>query len=95
MVRLNFYCVCDFFLFHFGSISVVHHIHALVMNKCLKVDALLVRVEADGGGGGGDVRAVLLVDVYLPIQLWCGWQFPKSGSVAGALFRHLRCIVAY
>ncbi|XP_050386557.1 F-box protein At3g54460 [Argentina anserina] len=70
-----------------GSISVVHQIHALVANKCIKVDALLIRVESDGGGG---VRAVLLVDVYLPIELWSGWQFPKSGSVAGALFRHLR-----
>ncbi|KAM5551719.1 F-box protein [Rosa sericea] len=71
-----------------GSISVVHQLHALVMNKCIKIDALLVRVEP-AGVGGQQLRAVLLVDVYLPIELWCGWQFPKSGSIAGALFRHL------
>lgn len=73
-----------------GSISVVHQLHALVMNKCLMIDARLVRVE-DGGVGGCEVRAVLLVDVYLPIALLSGSQFPRSGSIAGALFRHLRC----
>lgn len=73
-----------------GSISVVHQLHALVMRKCLKIDALLVRVEA---GVSGQVRAVLLIDVYLPIELWSGWQFPNSRSIAGALFRHLRCPV--
>lgn len=69
-----------------GSISVVHQLHSLVMNKCLMIDARLVRVEA---GANGEVRVVLLVDVYLPIALLSGWQFPRSGSVAGALFRHL------
>jgi hypothetical protein len=38
------------------------------------------------------VRVVVLVDVYLPVQVWSGWQFPKSGSVAGAVFRHLRLV---
>ncbi|XP_004308597.1 PREDICTED: F-box protein At3g54460 [Fragaria vesca subsp. vesca] len=71
-----------------GSISVVHQLHALVMNKCVKIDAFLLRVEVEPTGDG-EVRAVLLVDVYLPIQLWSGWQFPKLGSVAGSLFRHL------
>ncbi|KAM1703202.1 hypothetical protein TB2_027981 [Malus domestica] len=69
-----------------GSISVVHQLHALVVNKCLRIDARLVRVEA---GDSGEVRAVVLVDVYLPIAMLAGWQFPRSGSVAGALFRHL------
>lgn len=78
-----------------GSISVVHQLHALVMNKCVKIDAFLLRVEVEPTGGDGEVRAVLLVDVYLPIQLWSGWQFPKSGSVAGSLFRHLRYPVCF
>lgn len=65
-----------------GSISVVHQLHALVTRKCLKIDARVVCVEVP--------RVVVLVDVYLPIQLWSGWQFPRSGSVAGAVFRHLR-----
>ncbi|XP_009361966.2 F-box protein At3g54460 isoform X1 [Pyrus x bretschneideri] len=69
-----------------GSISVVHQLHALVVNKCLMIDARLVRVEA---GVSGEVRAVVLIDVYLPIALLAGWQFPRSGSIAGALFRHL------
>lgn len=72
-----------------GSISVVHQLHALVMHRCLMVDARLVTVEA---GDGGETRALLLVDVYLPVALLSRSQFPKSGSVAGALFGHLRCI---
>ncbi|KAL6981082.1 hypothetical protein U1Q18_022713 [Sarracenia purpurea var. burkii] len=71
-----------------GSVSVVHQLHALVMHKCLKVIARVARVVA---GNLGEVRVVLLVDVYLPIALWSGWQFPKFGSTAAALFRHLSC----
>ncbi|GMN49507.1 hypothetical protein TIFTF001_018678 [Ficus carica] len=74
-----------------GSMSVVEHLHALVTNKCLRISTRLVWAEA---GVGGEVRAVLLVDVYLPIELWSGWQFPKCGSVAGSLFRHLRCEIS-
>ncbi|QCD83639.1 hypothetical protein DEO72_LG6g360 [Vigna unguiculata] len=65
-----------------GSMSVVHQLHALVTRKCTKIDARVVCVEAP--------RVVLLVDVYLPIQVWSGWQFPRSGAVAAAVFRHLR-----
>ena len=67
-----------------GSISVVRQIHALVMHKCVKIVARVVRVC-------GEARVVVLVDVYLPIELWSGWQFPRLASTAGALFRHLRC----
>ncbi|CBI40154.3 unnamed protein product, partial [Vitis vinifera] len=67
-----------------GSISVVRQIHALVVHKCVKIVARVVRVC-------GEARAVVLVDVYLPIELWSGWQFPRSASTAGALFRHLSC----
>lgn len=73
-----------------GSISVVEQLYALVSNKCVKIVARLVWAEAEAKACGGLGRAVLLVDVYLPIELWSGWQFPKCGSVAGALFRHLR-----
>lgn len=72
-----------------GSVSVVNQIHALVSRKCLKIDAQVVSVEIGASGGA---RAVVLVDVYLPVALWSGWQFPKSGSTAGALFRHLRFV---
>ncbi|XVE86168.1 hypothetical protein DITRI_Ditri18aG0014200 [Diplodiscus trichospermus] len=70
-----------------GSISVVHQIHALVNRKCVKIDARILRVEESGG----EARAVVLVDVFLPVELWSGWQFPRSGSVAGSFFRHLSC----
>ncbi|KAK3025254.1 hypothetical protein RJ639_044496 [Escallonia herrerae] len=71
-----------------GSVSVVHQLHALVKNKCLSLDARVALVAA---GHCGQVRVVVLVDVLLPIELWSGWQFPKSGSTAAALFRHLSC----
>lgn len=70
-----------------GSMSVVHQIHALVVHKCLKIDAQVVFVDISVDE---EARVVLLVDVHLPVDLWSGWQFPKSKTVAGALFRHLR-----
>ncbi|KAK7401347.1 hypothetical protein VNO78_12756 [Psophocarpus tetragonolobus] len=66
-----------------GSVSAVHQLHAMVTRKCARIDARVVCVDAP--------RAVVLVDVYLPVQVWSGWQFPSSGSVAGAVFRHLSC----
>ncbi|KAL9321787.1 hypothetical protein ACSQ67_009840 [Phaseolus vulgaris] len=66
-----------------GSMSVVHQLHAMVTRKCMRIDARVVCVEAP--------RVVLLIDVYLPINVWSGWQFPRSGAVAAAVFRHLSC----
>lgn len=64
----------------------MNQLYALVVRKCLEIDArVLCVVEVLDR-----VRVVVIVDVYLPVQVWCGWQFPKSGSVAGAVFRHLR-----
>lgn len=73
-----------------GSLSVVYQLHKLVMKKCLRIFARVVEVvERDCGK---DVRVVVMVDVYLPIALWSGWQFPKSGpAAAAALFRHVSC----
>ncbi|KAA8537325.1 hypothetical protein F0562_026988 [Nyssa sinensis] len=71
-----------------GSVSVVHQLHALVMHRCLKIISRAIRVVV---GDCGEVRVLVLVDVHLPIALWSGWQFPRSGSIAGALFRHLSC----
>ncbi|KAJ0871638.1 putative chromatin remodeling SNF2 family [Helianthus annuus] len=72
-----------------GSVSVVHQIQALVNSKCVEVVSRVVRVLKRDGGG--EVRAVVVVDVYLPIAVWSGWQFPRSKSTAAALFRHLSC----
>ncbi|XP_010276587.1 PREDICTED: F-box protein At3g54460-like [Nelumbo nucifera] len=71
-----------------GSMSVVHQLHALTMHKCLEIVARVVRIAIRDNG---EARAVVLVDVYLPIAVWSGWQFPRSGSTAAALFRHLSC----
>lgn len=70
-----------------GSISVVHQLHALTSHKCLSVECRVVRVAVRGDGCA---RAVVLVDVYLPMAVWSGWQFPRSGALAASLFRHLR-----
>ncbi|KAL0429176.1 UNVERIFIED_CONTAM: F-box protein [Sesamum radiatum] len=77
-----------------GSISVVHQLHALVTHKCLRIVARITRIlphRAEVECGSREVRAVVLVDVYLPIDLWSGWQFPRSSSIAAALFKHLSC----
>ncbi|KAH6824501.1 SNF2 domain-containing protein / helicase domain-containing protein / F-box family protein [Perilla frutescens var. hirtella] len=78
-----------------GSISVVHQLHALAAHKCLRILARVVHVSSREseveGGSGREIRAVVLVDVYLPMALWSGWQFPRSSSTAAALFKHLSC----
>ncbi|KAF8369646.1 hypothetical protein HHK36_019629 [Tetracentron sinense] len=71
-----------------GSLSIVHQLYALTVHKCLEIVARVVWVAIRDAG---DARAVVLIDVYLPLALWSGWQFPKSGSTAAALFRHLSC----
>ncbi|KAJ8756029.1 hypothetical protein K2173_024576 [Erythroxylum novogranatense] len=73
-----------------GSFSVVHQIHQLVVHNCVKVAACVLHVDV-GESGNEEARVVALVDVFLPIQVWDGWQFPKSGGIAGALFKHLSC----
>lgn len=66
----------------------------LVMHRCLSVDARVIGVSLRQCDDGEEVRIVVLVDVYLPIALWSGWQFPKSGSAAVALLKHLRFVFA-
>ncbi|XP_074572735.1 F-box protein At3g54460 [Curcuma longa] len=68
-----------------GSMNVVHQLQALIARKCLTVGARVVSVSAKGDG---EVRAVVLIDLYLPIAIWTGWQFPKSGALAACLFKH-------
>ncbi|XP_065622580.1 F-box protein At3g54460-like [Quercus suber] len=75
-----------------GSISVVHQLQALVSQRCVKIDARVVCVfVSESEAAEAEARAVVLVDVYLPIAVLSGWQFPRSGSIAAALFRHLSC----
>ncbi|KAH0928565.1 hypothetical protein BRARA_D00466 [Brassica rapa] len=71
-----------------GSMSVVNQLHALVANKCLKMECRVVKAEKRESG---EERAVVLVDVYMPVALWSGWQFPKCQATAAALFKHLSC----
>ncbi|GFQ04949.1 F-box protein at3g54460 [Phtheirospermum japonicum] len=77
-----------------GSIGVVHQLQALVAHKCLRIVARIVKIsplEDEFEGGNREIRGVVLVDVYLPMTLWSGWQFPRSTSTATALFKHLSC----
>ncbi|XP_010554480.1 PREDICTED: F-box protein At3g54460 [Tarenaya hassleriana] len=71
-----------------GSISVVKQIQALDAHNCLKIMSRVVSVDK---GDNGEYRAVVLVDVLVPVALWCGWQFPKSPKIAASLFKHLSC----
>lgn len=74
-----------------GSLSVVRQLHTLLLHKCLSILARVVGVSSRDALGDLEVRAVVLVDVYLPIALWSGWQFPKYGPAAAALIKHLSC----
>lgn len=76
-----------------GSVSAVRQLHALALDGCVKVEARVLKVSApaDDGGEREGARAVVLVDVYLPIEAWSGWQFPRSGPLAASLFKHVSC----
>ncbi|RWR95776.1 F-box-like protein [Cinnamomum micranthum f. kanehirae] len=67
--------------------SAVHQLHSLRGHRCLEFVASVVRVLVRDG----EARAVVLVDVYLPLAVWSGWQFPKSPTMAASLFQHMSC----
>ncbi|KAK8961787.1 F-box protein [Platanthera guangdongensis] len=69
-------------------VSVVHQLHSLTMKKCMKIQARVLMISSRECV---DSRALVLVDVYLPIEVWCGWQFPNSGAMAASFFKHVSC----
>ncbi|KAG0496325.1 hypothetical protein HPP92_001016 [Vanilla planifolia] len=70
-----------------ACMSVVHQLHTLIASRCLKIQARVLRISF---GECGEGRALVLVDVFMPTEVWCGWQFPKFGVVAASLFKHVR-----
>jgi hypothetical protein len=82
-----------------GGGSVVRMLRTLVSNRCVEVEGTLLRVVTRSAGDGGqaeaaavEARAVVLIDVYLPVKAWSGWQFPRSRTAAAAVFKHVRCV---
>lgn len=78
-----------------GGGSVVRQLRALVAHRCVEVEGRVLRVVTRSGEGDREVeaRAVVLVDVYLPVAAWSGWQFPRSrAAAAAAVFKHVRCV---
>lgn len=73
-----------------GCMSIVQQLHALTVKKCVKIQARMLKVSLREFG---NARTLVLVDVYLPIDVWSGWQFPNSGAVAASLFKHVRYAV--
>lgn len=75
----------------------MRQLRALVSSRCVEVEG-----GAEGGGERGgrrrrdgevEARAVVLFDVYLPVSVWSGWQFPRSrAAAAAAVFKHVRCV---
>jgi hypothetical protein len=71
-----------------ASGSVVRMLRTLVANRCVDVEGRVLRIATrkpgEGDGKVLEARAVVLVDVYLPVVAWSGWQFPRSSSISGA-----------
>jgi hypothetical protein len=61
----------------------------------VEVEGRVLRVVVrEEDGEAVEARAVVLVDVYLPVPAWSGWQFPRSrASAAAAVFKHVRCVL--
>ncbi|KAF3336839.1 F-box protein [Carex littledalei] len=74
-----------------GSASVIHQLHLLVSKKFAEIEARVLRVYAREVGGVEERRAVVLVDIYLPISIWSGWQFPTWRGLVVSLFKHVSC----
>ncbi|GJN16720.1 hypothetical protein PR202_gb03739 [Eleusine coracana subsp. coracana] len=77
-----------------GGSSVVRMLRTLVANRCVTVEGRVLRVATrrtvEGDVKVVEARAVVLVDVYLPVAAWSGWQFPRSRTTAAAVFKHVR-----
>ncbi|GJM91872.1 hypothetical protein PR202_ga08290 [Eleusine coracana subsp. coracana] len=69
-------------------------LRTLVANRCVTVEGRVLRVvtrrTVEGDVKVVEARAVVLVDVYLPVAAWSGWQFPRSRTTAAAVFKHVR-----
>ncbi|CAL4972114.1 unnamed protein product [Urochloa decumbens] len=78
-----------------GGGSVVRLLRTLVANRCVEVEGTLLRVvtrrAGEGDGAVVEARALVLIDVYLPVAAWSGWQFPRSRTAAAAVFKHVSC----
>ncbi|KAK3166516.1 hypothetical protein QOZ80_1AG0046780 [Eleusine coracana subsp. coracana] len=78
-----------------GGSSVVRMLRTLVANRCVTVEGRVLRVvtrrTVEGDVKVVEARAVVLVDVYLPVAAWSGWQFPRSRTTAAAVFKHVSC----
>lgn len=79
--------------------GVMRLLRTLVANRCVEVEGTLLRVvtrrAGEGDGAEVEARAVLLLDVFLPVAAWSGWQFPRSRSAAAAVFKHVRCVSSF
>ena len=74
----------------------MRQLKALAASRCVEVEGRVLRVAVRKGEDGEPVeaRAVVLLDVYLPLAAWSGWQFPRSrASAAAAVFKHLRWVL--
>ncbi|XP_021859343.2 F-box protein At3g54460 [Spinacia oleracea] len=72
-----------------GIVSVIRQLKTLLKQKCLEIVTRVVGISIREGDS--EIRVAVLVDVYLPIALELGWQFPKSATTAASVFRHLSC----
>ncbi|TVU36832.1 hypothetical protein EJB05_18782 [Eragrostis curvula] len=77
-----------------GGGSVVRMLRTLVANRCVDVEGRVLRVATRRTMDEAvvEARAVVLLDVYLPVAAWSGWQFPRSRTAAAALFKHVRLL---
>ncbi|KAH9292177.1 hypothetical protein KI387_042636, partial [Taxus chinensis] len=69
-----------------GSMSIVHQLQALVTNRRMQVKGLVVGISRPRRG---ELRAVVLFDVYLPLALWADPQVWKPGFTPAAVLSHL------
>jgi hypothetical protein len=78
--------------------GVVRLLRTLVANHCVEVEGTLLQVvtrrpgEGEGDGAAVEARAVVQLNIYIPVAVWSGWQFPRSRSAAAAVFKHVRCV---
>lgn len=70
-----------------GSRSVVRQLRSLTIKNRMEAKGLVVGVSKRGQ----ELRAVVLLDVYLPLALWSDPQFWKPGMTAAAVLGHLSC----
>eukprot|EP00249_Psilotum_nudum_P017494 c26350_g1_i1 orf=79-4755(+) len=70
-----------------GSGDILHQLRLLTLRNCVEVQGHVLGVESRAA----DVRALVLLDIYLSSSLWSSCNYWKPSQIAAAVLNHVSC----